>query len=177
MYSTSRATCTVQAVLHVQYKPCYMYSTSHATCTCTCRAYNFVFPLPVRIHCLCNACGNPEALHMLQGLEQLINCTTPYTQGTVLPSMPYWKYIKHTSNMTNFVTQIHITGPLWSLHFSSCVRHVLSTFNNISMTKVSMVWGQFINNSVTHNAYYCTNAQPLRFASVVCGTLYKFAAV
>ena len=37
------------------------------------------------------------------------------------------------------------------------------------MTKVSMLWGQFINNSVTHNAYMYYYAQTLRFASVVCG--------
>ena len=36
-----------------------------------------------------------------------------------------------------------------------------------------MLWGQFINNSVTHNAYmyYYMYAQTLRFASVVCGAV------
>ena len=37
------------------------------------------------------------------------------------------------------------------------------------MTKVSLLWGQFINNSVTHNAYRYYYAQTLQFASVVCG--------
>ena len=32
-----------------------------------------------------------------------------------------------------------------------------------------MLWGQFINNSVTHNAYMYYYARTLRFASVVCG--------
>ena len=38
----------------------------------------------------------------------------------------------------------------------------INFWNKISMTKVSMLWGQFINNLVTHNAYYY--AQTLRFA-------------
>ena len=42
------------------------------------------------------------------------------------------------------------------------------------MTKVSMLWGQFINNSVTHNAYMYYYAQTLRFASVVCGAFTSY---
>ena len=48
------------------------------------------------------------------------------------------------------------------------------------MSKVSIFWGQFINNSVTHNT---TNEYPLRFcfqhqhASVVYGAFARFAAV
>ena len=50
-------TCFHYRIVSMQlYKACY-----------TCRAYNFVFPLPVRIHFHRNACGNPEALHMLRG--------------------------------------------------------------------------------------------------------------
>ena len=49
----------------------------------------------------------PVEIHMLQGLEQLINCTPPPPQ-TQVPSMPYWKYIKNASNMTNFVTSLSI---------------------------------------------------------------------
>ena len=50
----------------------------------------------------------PVEIHILQGLEQLINCTTLYTQDTVLPPMPYWKYIENASNMINFVTSLSI---------------------------------------------------------------------
>ena len=56
--------------------------------------------------------------------------------------------------MINFVTSLSILRatlitPLLKLRKTRVVNFV----NKISMTKVSMLWGQFINNSVTHNAY------------------------
>ena len=48
-----------------------------------------------RIHFHRNTCGNPES-------------PPPLAQGTILPSVPYWKYIKNIRNMTNFVTSLSI---------------------------------------------------------------------
>ena len=56
-----------------------------------------------------------------------------------------WKYIKNTSNITNFVTSLSILRG----HLDNSTSQ-----GTCSITKVSMLWGQFINNSVTHNSYY-----------------------
>ena len=90
------------------------------------------------------------------GVEVIINCTIPCTQGTIhyRPCMRYWKYIKY---FYPYYGATLIT-PLLKL----CKTCAINLLNKISITKVSMLRGQCINNSVTHNAYYY--AQTLRFA-------------
>ena len=122
----------------------------HLACNFTCRAYSFVFPLPVRIHFHRNACGNSHAT----GVGAINQLYHPKTQGTVLPSMPYWKYITNASNIINFVTSIHIPRPLWSLHFSSCVRHVLPTLltnlHDQSVYVMGPIYKQFSDTQCIH---------------------------
>ena len=66
--------------------------------------------------------------------------------------MPYWKYIKNASNMTNFVTSlIHITGPLYKqfsdtqcihVYMCTCTVHVLQCTKHCGLHQLCLAPSQ-----------------------------------
>ena len=104
-----------------------------------------------------------------------------YTQGTVLPCMPYIESTLRTLATCLTSSQVYIciliTGPLWSLHFSSCVRHVLSTLltnlHDQSIHVTGPIYKQFSDTQ-------CIHVHVLRTNIVVCIScmwcLHKFTA-
>ena len=104
---------------------------------------------------------------MLVEIHKLCTCFSGWRNKAIIP--PYTRRIESTlRTLATWLTSSQVYPYYRAILITPLLKtRAVNIFNNISMTKVSMLWGQFINNSVTHNAYYY--AQTLQFASVVCG--------
>ena len=90
------------------------------------------------------------------------NCTTP-----PIHKVPYYRPC-HTESTLRLLATWLTLSQVYPCYGATLITPLLKTravniFHNIFITKVSMFWGQFINNSMH------TNAQTMWFASVVCG--------